>query len=147
MIQNVPAPSFEASAIERFAGYGVVGIIAIAFAIVIRHLYTTNRDDGKAAAKREADLIATQTEEREQWIKDASQADKKHELAMSQLRLDCEKDKREVFDLYRKREDEIRKEFAAAVDKLANAQITRDAAMLDMLKKFQERLASIKEVS
>lgn len=115
--------------------YGVLGIVALAFAFAIIHLFKAMRND-HAAAK--ADEKAME-KERGQWA-----------VEREGLRTEYERKHREVIESYvdqareeraanRAHEELVRKEFAELMERVAAESGRSSQALVDMMQKFYDR--------
>ena len=129
-------PNAEVSILTEALRYGVVGLIAILFARVIVYLYREHRTDLKDIAKERKEW----GEERERWVEERAT-----------LKTDYERRHREVVEGYshqlmqdreasRKRDDAVRQETAAAIDKASATSNDVNEALIEMLKKIHEKL-------
>jgi uncharacterized protein HemX len=115
--------------------YGVLGIVALAFAFVIVQLFKMMRAD-HAASKLDAKAME---EERKQWAveREALRADFERKL-----REEVEKYAevlREERDSNRAHEDLVRKEFTDLMEEVASESGKASQALVDMMQKFYDR--------
>jgi len=125
----------EQQATSTAVQYGVLGIVALAFALAIIQLFKTMRAD-QAAAKAEAKETA---KERDQWA-----------IEREKLQINCEQRLRVAVEKYsealvqereanREHEDLVRKEFAELMEKVAGESGRAAQATVDMMQKFYDR--------
>lgn len=120
--------------------YGVLGIVALAFAFAIIHLFRALRADAALASERE-----------KEWAK--KEAELRAELARREadLRSEYERKHRETVENYtqlvrneraenREHEDRVREEFAEIMEKVSAEANKSSDALVNMLQKFYERL-------
>jgi Asp-tRNA(Asn)/Glu-tRNA(Gln) amidotransferase A subunit family amidase len=115
--------------------YGVLGIVALGFAIAIVHLFRALR----AEAARAEENGKAQERERAAWTIKERQLEADYERRVrEQIELHSEQ-LRAVFDASREREDQIRIEFAEIMERVeAEATKTSDR-LVEMLQKFYDR--------
>lgn len=144
-------PGLESTVIGEMLRYGLVGVIAVIFALVIRYLYRENRDD---RVKREAVHEAERkvwSSEREMLKADNARCIEACKTERELLRADYERRNKEAVEGYmhqftverdaaRKREDDLRHDTDAFVASIADKAKVSDEAMVAMLQKL---LASI----
>lgn len=127
--------------------YGVLGVVALAFAFAIIQLFKMMRAD-HAAAKTDA---AVMEKERGKWAveREALRAEyeRKHREVVEQyaerLREDreiCAQSMREERDINRAHEDLLRKEFSDQMERVAVEGGKASQAIVDLMQKFYERL-------
>lgn len=116
--------------------YGVLGVVALAFAYAIIHLFRELRVE----AKRNEEATRLIAKERAEWQVQAAKLDADYErrvreLAEQHIRLLADERK-----INREHEDELRREFAEILEK-AEAEQTKTAdKLIEMLQKFYDRL-------
>jgi len=130
----------ETSAWGYAAQFGVVGFLCALFAVVIYKLYRENRADRKEATDKEkADAI------------ELTKCQEGCRIDKETLRADYERRHREILEGYSaqmtqsrtvadKREDEIRRETAAMIERLANANKDSSEALVEMLQQFLNKV-------
>jgi hypothetical protein len=125
----------EQHATSTAVQYGVLGIVALAFALAIIQLFKMMRAD-QAAAKAEAKEMI---KERDQWA-----------VEREKLQINCEQKLRTAVEKYadallqereanREHEDLVRKEFAELMEKVAAESGRAAQATVDMMQKFYDR--------
>ena len=130
------ATMFEKTAFQ----YGVLGVLTVLFGLVIRFLYRENRADQKAIEV-----------ERKSFSVEREALKAEHAKISEALKLDYEKKHREVLEGYvhqliqvrdssSKREDDIRRETTALIEKLSESSQDSNEALVAMLQKFYEKI-------
>ena len=136
----VPATSIEVSAAAQLFQYGVIGVLVVVFALVIRSLYKENRVDRKEAAdsdkKHVAELVAC--EERCRTEKETLKVE--HEKRHRELLESYAKEMIRIRDLSEKREDDIRRETATMIAALADSNSEASEALMEMLQQFLNKV-------
>ena len=136
----------EQQATSTALQYGVLGIVALAFAFAIIQLFKTMRAD-HATAKADASQME---KERGQWAIERealrTEYERKHrELVESYAetarkeREACTQALREERDSNRAHEDLVRKEFADLMERVAIESGKASQAIVDMMQKFYDR--------
>jgi len=134
------AAPIEKSGTDYMVQYGVVGIMCVVFAYIIFYLYRENRADRREAAANEKNHAAELMACKEQC--------KTEKEALEKL---FEKRNREILEGYtqqlivirqscEKREDDIRREFNALAEKLANGNKESSEALVEMLQQFLNKV-------
>jgi len=116
--------------------YGVLGIVALAFALAIIQLFKTMRAD-HAAAKADAKVME---EERKQWAVSREALRAEYELKHREIAKGYAETLREERDSNRAHEDLVRKEFADLMENVAMEGGKSSQALVDMMQKFYDRL-------
>lgn len=62
MLFSTAGPDLGGIAIQTFAGYGVVGIVAVVLAVIVKILWSNDRKDSAAALEREVERTAQERE-------------------------------------------------------------------------------------
>lgn len=130
----------EAAAAHQALQYGILGVVALIFAFVIRSLYNDNKAERKAREeeRKKTDIeIAT--------LKGECQTEKaamrgEFEKKSRELLDDYAKQLSEDRDAYRRREDDIRREANLLVEKVSASAEASNEAIVEMLQKFYERI-------
>ncbi len=126
--------------------YGVLGVVALAFAVAIVHLWRTLREDAK---QRLEDAAARETE-RLAWVEERAEIRGELERKEADLRAEYERKHRELVDHYtqlvrnehrenREHEDRVRSEFAEIMERVSAEANKSSDALVNMLQKFYER--------
>lgn len=126
--------------------YGVLGVVALAFALAVVHLWRTLRED----AKQRTEEVKAREVERAEWT--AREMRLRNELATKEadLRAEYERKHREVVDHYaqlakaerresREHEDRAREEFAEIMERVSTEHGKMSDALVNTLQKFYER--------
>jgi flagellar biosynthesis/type III secretory pathway M-ring protein FliF/YscJ len=115
--------------------YGVLGVIALAFAYAIIHLFKALRAD---AAERLAAERAME-KERSTWATEREEIrtefEEKHRLLVEAYNKAITTDREES----RKHEDQVRKEFAEIMERVAEESSKSSDAVVEILRKFYDR--------
>jgi hypothetical protein len=125
----------SSSATSTALQYGVLGVVALAFAWAIIYLFKTMRADN-ASAKADAKAMEV---ERGEWA-----------VAREVMRTEYERKHRELVESYadvlreerdtnREHEDLVRKEFADLMDRVALEGGKSSQALVNMMQKFYDR--------
>ena len=125
----------EQAATSTALQYGVLGIVALAFAFAVVQLFKIMRTD-HAASK--ADAVAME-KERKKWA-----------IEREAMRLEFERKHRELVESYaeaasderasnRAHEDLVRKEFAELMEQVAEEGGKSAQTLVDMMQKFYDR--------
>ncbi len=139
-------PSIQMSGWDYAIQYGVLGVLALVFALVIRHLYSKREEDNKAAAKEREQLregmLKREAEHAIQIAKIQADADRQvrdaAEKYAEMLRADV-KESRAREDLHLAREDRIRGEFSDLMETIASKAAEASDATKQVLDKIYER--------
>jgi hypothetical protein len=115
--------------------YGVLGIVALAFAIAIIQLFKTLRTD-HAASKADA---AAMEKERGQWALERESLRAEYERRHRELVEQFAETLREERESSRSHEDLVRKEFADLMEQVAVESGKASQAIVDMMEKFYDR--------
>lgn len=115
--------------------YGVLGIVALAFAFAIIHLFKAMRKDHDAA---KADEKAME-KERGQWALEREAMRTEYERKHRELVEWYAESVREERDVNRTHEDLARKEFAELMERVAAESGRSSQALVDMMQKFYDR--------
>jgi ABC-type anion transport system duplicated permease subunit len=126
--------------------YGVLGVVALAFAFAIIQLFKTMRAD-HATAKTDEKAME---KERGQWALEREALQKQWALEREALRTEYERKHREVVESYadaarderesnRVHEDLVRKEFSDVMERVAAEGGRASQALVDMMQKFYDR--------
>jgi hypothetical protein len=115
--------------------YGILGVVALAFAWAIIHLFKTMRAD-HAAAK--ADEKAME-KERGQWAVEREGLRTEYERKHRELVEQYAESVREERNANREHEDLVRKEFADLMDRVAVESGKSSQALVNMMQKFYDR--------
>jgi len=126
--------------------YGVLGVVALAFAYAIVHLWRSLREESKLRAEE----AKAREAERAEWA--AREQRLRQELAQKEadLRAEYERKHREVVDQYaqlarnerresREHEDRVRAEFAGIMERVSADANKASDALINVLQKFYER--------
>ena len=117
--------------------YGVLGVVALAFAFAIIQLFKTMRAD-HSAAKADAKAM---DEERKQWAVEREALRVEYERKHRELVENYAETLREERDSNRAHEDLVRKEFADLMEQVAAEGGKALQALVDMMQKFLDRLS------
>ena len=115
--------------------YGVLGIVALAFAFAIIQLFKTMRAD-HAASKAETKVME---EERRQWAVEREAQRSEYERKHRELVESYAEALREERDGNRTHEDLVRREFAELMEQVAEEGGKASQALVDMMQKFYDR--------
>jgi len=115
--------------------YGILGVVALAFAWAIIHLFKTMRAD-HATAK--ADEKAME-KERGQWAVERETLRTEYERKHREVVEQYAESVREERDANREHEDLVRKEFADLMDRVAIEGGKSSQALVNMMQKFYDR--------
>ena len=115
--------------------YGVLGIVALAFAFAIIHLFKAMRKDHEAA---KADEKAME-KERGGWAVEREALRTEYERKHRELVEQYAESLREERDANRAHEDLARKEFADLMEQVATEGGKASQALVDMMQKFYDR--------
>lgn len=125
----------QASVTSTAVQYGVLGIVALAFAFAIIHLFKAMRKDHEAA---KADEKAME-KERGQWAVEREALRTEYERKHRELVEKYAENLREERDGNREHEDLARKEFAELMERVAAESGRSSQALVDMMQKFYDR--------
>jgi cbb3-type cytochrome oxidase subunit 3 len=132
-VQQQMVGGFETSATAEILKFGLVGVLAAVFALVIAYLYREHRKDRKEWDKERVELSKQLTE-----LKEEQNTEK------VALRAEYERKLREetagIVEQYHKRQTEIRNEFLSSLDKFSTSSQLANQALLQMLQKFYDHL-------
>ncbi len=128
----------EQQATSTALQYGVLGIVALAFAFAIIQLFKTMRTD-HAAAKTDVKEMA---EERTKWALEREALRTEYERKHRELVESFAEAVREERDTNRAHEDLVRKEFADLMERVAEEGGKASQALVDMMQKFYDRFVS-----
>lgn len=139
-------PTVQLSGWDYAVQYGVLGVLALVFALVIRHLYAKNNEDAKAFEKERAELrageIKREAEHKIEIAKIQSEADRSVRDAAERyaelLRADV-KESRAREDIHLTREDRVRAEFSDLMETIASKAAEASDATRQVLDKIYER--------
>lgn len=126
--------------------YGVLGVVALAFALAIVHLWRAMREDHKERAAEAKSREA----ERAEWAAREMRLRQELETKEADLRAEYERKHREVVDHYaqlakaerregREHEDRAREEFAEIMERVSVEHGKMSDALVNILQKFYER--------
>lgn len=125
----------EQQATSTAVQYGVLGVVALAFAFAIIRLFMMMRAD-HAAAKADAKAME---EERKQWAVEREALRTEYERKHRELVERYAATAREERDSNREHEDLVRKEFADLMEQVATESGKASQALVDMMQKFYDR--------
>lgn len=108
--------------------YGVLGVVALAFAWAIIHLFKTMRTDAKAMEV-----------ERGKWTAEREALRAEYERKHREVVENYAGSLREERDANREHEDLVRKEFADLMDRVALESGKSSQALVNMMQKFYDR--------
>lgn len=139
-------PTVQLSGWDYAVQYGVLGVLALVFALVIRHLYAKNNEDTKAFEKERAqlreDAHKREAEHKIEIAKVQAEADRQIREAAERyaelLRADV-KESRAREDIHLAREDRIRGEFSDLMEAIASKAAEASDATKQVLDKIYER--------
>lgn len=140
-------PGLETSIASEFLRYGVVGVVCIVFAWVIRFLYREGKDD---RTKMEAERKIW-TAEREVLKADNAKCFEACKTEKETLKADYERRYKELLEGYthqwsverdasRKREDDIRREMTIFIESVSKNYQESNEDLTQMLSKIHEKL-------
>jgi flagellar biosynthesis/type III secretory pathway M-ring protein FliF/YscJ len=115
--------------------YGVLGVIALAFAYAIIHLFKALRAD---AAERLAAERAME-KERSTWATEREEIRTEFEEKHRVLVEDYNKKSAAEREENRRHEDQVRKEFAEIMERVAEESSKSSDAVVEILRKFYDR--------
>lgn len=126
--------------------YGVLGVVALAFAYAIIHLFRALQ----ASAARDAEREKEMQKERGEWAVRESSWRAELQRKETEIRAEYERKHREVVEQYaqlarneradnRTHEDRAREEFAEIMEKVSEEASKSSDALVNMLQKFYER--------
>lgn len=115
--------------------YGVLGVVALAFAWAIIYLFKTMRADH---ASSKADEKAME-KERGQWAVERESLRTEYERKHRELVEWYAEQAREERDANRSHEELVRKEFAELMERVAAESGRSSQALVDMMQKFYDR--------
>ncbi len=125
----------QASVTSTAVQYGVLGIVALAFALAIIHLFKAMRAD-YAASKADAKAME---QERGKWSAEREALRAEYERKHRELVEQYAENLREERDGNREHEDLARKEFAELMERVAAESGRSSQALVDMMQKFYDR--------
>ena len=120
-----PTPAAQSTAFQ----YGVLGVVALIFAYAIVHLFRTMRADLKAME-----------EERGKWRTEREALRTEYERKHRELVESFAQAVREERDTNRAHEDQVRKEFAELMERIATESGRASQALVAAMEKFYDRL-------
>ena len=115
--------------------YGVLGVVALAFALAIIQLFKTMRAD-HAASKVDA---AAMEKERGQWAVEREALRNEYERKHRELVESYAETAQEERNSNRAHEDLVRKEFTDLMERVAAESGKSSQALVDMMQKFYDR--------
>ena len=140
LAQAAPTTTIETSAAAQLFQYGVIGVLCVVFAIVIRALYKENRSDRKeaeeTAKKHIIELVSCEERCRTEKETLKIESEKRHR----ELLEGYAKEMIRIRDLAEKREDDIRRETATMIAALADANSESSEALMEMLQQFLNKV-------
>lgn len=125
----------EQQATSTALQYGVLGVVALAFAFAIIQLFKTMRSD-HAASKADAKVME---EERGRWSVERESLRTEYERKHRELTESFAEAMREERDANRAHEDLVRKEFTELMERVAAESGKASQALVDMMQKFYDR--------
>lgn len=128
-------PTAQVSANSMAFQYGVLGVVALAFAWAIIKLFKTIRDD-QAATKAATEAMAA---ERAKWAVERESIRTEFERKHRELVEQYAEAAREERDVHRAHEDQVRKDFADIMERVASESGRSSQALVDMMEKFYTR--------
>jgi hypothetical protein len=127
--------------------YGVLGVIALAFAWAIVHLFKALRDDAKerlAAERAMEKERSAWTLEREKWATERedirAEYEEKHRLAVENYSRQIQAE----HESNRRHEDQVRKDFAEIMEQIAEEASKSSDAVVEVMRKFYDRFVGPK---
>ena len=125
----------EQQAASTALQYGVLGVVALAFALAIIQLFKTMRAD-QTASKADA---AAMEKERGVWAVEREVMRTEYERKHRELVESCAEAAIDERNANRAHEDLVRKEFAELMEQVAAEGSKASQALVDMMQKFYDR--------
>lgn len=115
--------------------YGVLGVVALVFAVAIIYLFKAMRADHKEMDAERKGIEA----ERKQWAVERVEIRNEFERKHRELVESCAEAAQEERNENRAHEDLVRKEFAELMEQVAAESGQSSQAIVDMMQKFLDR--------
>jgi len=147
IMEPIPSGGLETSIVGEVLRYGIVGLVAVVFGLVIRFLYREGKDD-RTKMEAERKIWAA---EREALKADNAKCLEACKTEKETMKADYERRNKETLEGYshqlvqerdagRKREDDIRREMTVFIERIAHQYQESNEDLSTMLAKLHDKL-------